>query len=586
MPQFHPGQLDGKAATKEETNRSVEHNDSIFHHEALHLHAQERQKLYHHILECSLIDPEFLTMLLLSGLLALFGLLQNSVAVIIGAMLISPLMDPILSAALALLLGDSKLGRKTAIVLGLSIAAVIAVTGIVAWMVPLKEATPEILARTHPNLLDLFIAFLSGLAGTLALRSSNSSLTILPGVAIAVAVIPPLAVVGYALSTHHWTMAWGGFLLFVTNLVSIMLSAALIFRLMGFHPHEATEEGRAKFRKRMAVSALVLAVLAVPLVQTLRHAVSQVRMRSEIQTILNRGFETDYSNVSDLSFSESRQALLVRATVRTTRYFQTPQIDEVQNALRRQFGSEARLTIDQILVTQGGLSPQQAQRISDFITGGVVKPAPPPPPYNFNEARQKLVTELEKQVDEVLAGTPIQRVEPLRADLGSNPPVVCELKVVAPEPLASQTLQVLASQLSTKLSQPVELHGETTLLGAKYTLSVESKNPQTRLSQQDRQAVTQLLDEVAKQPSLRLGISLEGTNLEPKALQSSLLWREVNRLIALRHLSKDQWSLASAQPQAAKPQPPPPQAAAAPAAEKVAEEPGRVRCQFKVFQNF
>ena len=582
----HSEESSGSAATQEQTKPSVEQGDSFYHHEEFRLGARDREKLYRRILESSLIDPEFLTMLLLSGLLALFGLLQNSVAVIIGAMLISPLMDPILAAALALLLGDSKLGRKTAIVLGLSIGAVIAITAIVAWLVPLKEATPEILARTHPNLLDLFIAFLSGLAGTLALRTSSTSYTILPGVAIAVAVIPPLSVVGYAMSTHHWTMAWGGFLLFVTNLVSIMLSAALVFRLMGFHPHEATEEGRMKFRKRMAVSALVLAVLAVPLVQTLRHAVSQVRMRSDVQTILNHGFQTDYSNVSDLTFSNTRQGLAVRATVRTTHYFQTHEVDDVQNALRRQFGSSARLTVDQILVTQGGLSPQQAQRLTDFITGGVIKPPPAPPPYNFNEARQKLVTELQKQVDEVLTGTPIQRVGPLRTNLGTTPPVVCELKVSSLEPLQQQTLDVLAAQLAMKLSQPVELHGEADLRGAQYMLSVESENPRTPLARKDRQAVTQFLDQVAKQPNLHVDVTLAGTNVEPNALKASSVWREVNRLMTLRHLNKDQWTLGAAEPQATKPQPLPLQPAPLKAEKTPPEKPGPIQCQFKIYQIF
>ena len=111
-------------------------------------------------------------------------------------------MNPILSAALALLLGDGSLGRKSAAILALSIAGVIGITWLVAWLSPLKQATPQIVARTDPNLLDLFIAFLSGLAGTLALRGSSASLTIIPGVAIAVAVVPPLAVTGYGLSSR------------------------------------------------------------------------------------------------------------------------------------------------------------------------------------------------------------------------------------------------------------------------------------------------------------------------------------------------------------------------------------------------
>ena len=145
----------------------------------------------------------------------------------------------------------------------------------VAWLSPLKQVTPEILARTNPDLLDLFIAFLSGLAGTLVLRDGVIAMTIIPGVAIAVAVIPPLAVVGYGLSNHHWAMAGGAFLLFVTtNLVSIMISAALVFLLMGFRPREETERGNLGLKYRTTLSTFVLIILAIPLVQTLRTAVS------------------------------------------------------------------------------------------------------------------------------------------------------------------------------------------------------------------------------------------------------------------------------------------------------------------------
>lgn len=164
---------------------------SFYRHLNLQLPEAEKDSMYAGILRVSRIDPEYLAMLGLSALIALFGLLQNSAAVLIGAMLISPLMNPILSAALAFLLGDGELGRKSAVVLVLSIGGAIAVTWVVTSLGPLKQSTAEILARTNPNLLDLFIAFLSGLAGTLAMRGGKTSLTILPGVAIAVAVIPP-----------------------------------------------------------------------------------------------------------------------------------------------------------------------------------------------------------------------------------------------------------------------------------------------------------------------------------------------------------------------------------------------------------
>jgi uncharacterized hydrophobic protein (TIGR00271 family) len=516
--------------------------DSIYHHEEFHLSAPDRDKLYHHILESSLIDPEYLTMLLLSGLLALFGLLQNSVAVIIGAMLISPLMDPILAAALALLLGDTRLGRKTAIVLGLSIGAVIVITALVSWLVPLKEVTSEILARTNPNLLDLFIAFLSGLAGTMALRAGSTSYTILPGVAIAVAVIPPLAVVGYALSTHHWTMAWGGFLLFITNLVSIMLSAALVFRLMGFRPREGTEEGEVKLRKRMAVSALVLAVLAVPLVQTLRNAVGQIRTRSAIESVLNRAFVTEHSSLTDMSFARRDGALNVRATIRTTEYFEDRAIAAVEGDLRREFGSSARLEIDQLLVTQGGLSAQQVARLRDFISGRMAAPTPKELPFDLRATEDRLTAHLQAQFDEVLAGTRVQRVHPLRAELGGAGPLKLSLVLASPEPLEAQTVSLLAAQLSQRFSTPVELTGRVNFVGPGFTGNLQVENARSVFGVKERKMVAGLAERVLAHPGLRLRVTVPFPASLNEATRTSIE-RRIEGLMAASKLRPEQWAL-------------------------------------------
>src|SRR5205823_14019337 len=123
----------------------------------------------------------------LACLISLMGLLLNSPAVIIGAMLISPLMGPILACGLALTTAEWPLGKKAARNLLLSIVEVVVVATVATYVSPLRGTTPEILARTNPNLTDLLIAFFSGLAGTIALASRKTVFTILPGVAIATA---------------------------------------------------------------------------------------------------------------------------------------------------------------------------------------------------------------------------------------------------------------------------------------------------------------------------------------------------------------------------------------------------------------
>ncbi|MGA9059459.1 MAG: TIGR00341 family protein [Terriglobia bacterium] len=549
-----------------------------------------REQIYQSILHSSHLGLEYVAMLAFAGLIALFGLLQNSAAVIVGAMLISPLMNPILAGALALVLGDWSLGRRAASVLAWSIGGVIALTWLVAWLTPLKQVTAEILARTNPNLLDLLVAVLAGLAGTLALRGGPVSMTIIPGVAIAVAVIPPLAVVGFSLSGQHGAMAWGGFLLFMTNLVSIMISAAVVFRLMGFAPHEDTQEGRAKLRKRMAVSALVLIILAVPLLQTLRRAVNEIGLRSEVEGVIEGGFKTGHSTIADLSYSEVGKSLQVSVTLRTTQYFETPQIEAVQKALQKRFGSDAQLMVDQVLVTQGGLSAEQMARIKDFISGGVAQHEPKEEPFDLKATHERIIDYLQKQVDEALMGTSIRCTGPVQARLGAGSPIVLSLQLVAPEPLEEQTVKLFASQLSTKVSSPVEVHGVVELEGSNYTMALELPDTQRGLVRQDRLKLTELIAMLLKRPDLQLQASLSAKDTDVETLKASRLWREVHDMLSRSRLKPSQWSMQSTPIPAAAPVEAMP-SAGAPAVPKAkssappeSHEP--VRCNFSALQDF
>jgi len=506
---------------------------------------EHRQKLYDTVLEESHPDPEYMAMLALSGLIALFGLLQNSTAVIIGAMLISPLMNPILAAALALILGDGALGRKTAIVLGMSIGGVILVTWIVASLSPLKEVTPEILARSNPNLLDLFIALLSGLAGALALRGGGTSMTIVPGVAIAVAVIPPLAVVGFGLSTRQAATAGGAFLLFMTNLVAIIISAALVFRLFGFRAQEESEKGHLRLRYRLAISFLVLMLLSIPLFLTLRKGVRQVRLRKEVSAILNRAFATKGSSVSDLVLLRSDDQLHVHATLRTTRYYETTEVQAAQDSLRERFGPSARLDVDQILVAHGGLTPQQRARVESVITGGVVRPLPgsEEAAFDVRTNQGRMLSHLQREIDGLLAGTDIRRRGPLRVQLAMDQPLVFTLPLRAPEPMQAQTVGVLASQLASKISLPSELHGQVELSGPEHILSVEFPSFESRMTVKDRRAIAELARAIRGRRDLRLEIRLRSKSGSVADVEKSAVWRQIRAALLGAGLDSSRWTL-------------------------------------------
>jgi uncharacterized hydrophobic protein (TIGR00271 family) len=500
-------------------------------------------------------------------------------------------MDPILAAALALVLGDWRLGRKTAIVLGLSIGGAILLTALIASLVPLKQATPEILARTNPNLLDLFIAFLSGLAGTLALRSGSAGLMIIPGVAIAVAVIPPLAVAGYAISAGAGVMAGGAFLLFITNLVAIIISAATVFILMGYRPHEADEKGHLKLRYRIAISALVLAVLSIPLVQTLRRAVGQVRIRSDVVRILDSTFSTEHSSIDDLRITRRGEELQVRATVRTTEYFDQQKIFGAEERLRGAFGPETQLEVDQILVAHGGLSPQQMARIRNFITGGIVQPATTPEdaPFDARAAQERLLGHFQKHLDDVLAGSPVKRLSGLRAEVGARP-MTFHADLAAPEPLEPQTLGVFAAQLSSRLAMPALLKGSVELQGADYVLALDRPNATEGLSPRERQAVLQLARLVRKRSDLRLHITFSVVNQNPDVGEEKpMLWRQIETALAGVVLSPPKLVIETVRHEPGKvlPWPPPGMTLLTPPGKQPEERlPAVVRAEFKVVQEF
>jgi uncharacterized hydrophobic protein (TIGR00271 family) len=164
--------------------------------------------------------------------IATLGLIINSPAVVIGAMLISPLMGPIIASGLALALGDFYLGTKSLANLILSILVSVALAALITWLLPFRSPTPEILARVQPTLLDLGVAILSGAAGAIVVcrGGGGGGGTALPGVAVAVALVPPIAVVGFGVGIGwDWNIVRGGGLLFLTNLVAIILTSFLVF---------------------------------------------------------------------------------------------------------------------------------------------------------------------------------------------------------------------------------------------------------------------------------------------------------------------------------------------------------------------
>lgn len=208
----------------------------------------------------------FAVLLILASAIATFGLLADSVATVIGAMIVAPLMLPIMGLAFAMSIGDRR-GIVSSLVIGISGMATAVLVGFLlsqpwGWVDPMSNA--QIMARTAPRLVDLCAALATGLAGAFGMGRKDVSDT-LPGVAIAISLVPPLANVGILLGLHRPDLASRSLLLFVTNYFAILLTGALMFRVMGFSRTAAQEGvGTAKWVGVVVALALTI-VIAVPL---------------------------------------------------------------------------------------------------------------------------------------------------------------------------------------------------------------------------------------------------------------------------------------------------------------------------------
>ena len=214
-------------------------------------------ELFAQIRQGARFDAPFGVLLVLSVLLATLGLFQNSAPVIIGAMILAPLMAPIVSLSMGLIRLDGRLLRQSARTVALGTLLSIALAALFTWLMPFSHLTEQMASRTHPTLLDLGVAILSGLAAAYAYSREEVAKS-LAGVAIAVALVPPLAVAGIGLGWGDWPMFQGAFLLFLANLVGILVASGFLFYVLGFSSLRTA-------RTAMLYKLALLLAIALPL---------------------------------------------------------------------------------------------------------------------------------------------------------------------------------------------------------------------------------------------------------------------------------------------------------------------------------
>jgi len=236
----------------------------------------------------------FFTLLVLAVLIATLGLYANSSAIVIAAMLVAPLMIPIVGLSLALVSGQPSRQLNSVIVVIAAVAVAVLLSYVIGQSLPnLGTLQSEVLARTRPNLIDLGIALVAGAAGSYSLVRFESGA--LAGVAIGVSLVPPLCAVGLLIADGEPMLAEGAMLLFITNLAAIVFASSVVFSLTGFLP--VSEIGQLPRSVRIGIAMALLAVLivAIPLYRVSSAIIATSREQSEIQQVVDDWLEqTDY----------------------------------------------------------------------------------------------------------------------------------------------------------------------------------------------------------------------------------------------------------------------------------------------------
>ncbi len=297
-----------------------------------HDHAEE-DEIHDRIESGVIIQGTNLWVLIFATIIASIGLNVNSTAVIIGAMLISPLMGPIMGLGFSLGINDFELLKRSAKNFGfMTIIAILASTCYFLVSPWLANEQSELLARTQPTTWDVLVAFFGGLAGIVAQTRQEKSITVIPGVAIATALMPPLCTAGFGLATGQYNYFFGAFYLFIINTVFIGLAAFVITNSMGFDKKVFVDPVYGRRVKRIMVTIIVITI--VPSVFIGYNLIREMIYKQNVSRYISEAFDFKEAEVLDhkITYSSHRKETNTLEVI----LYGKPISNEVIDVLRQQ----------------------------------------------------------------------------------------------------------------------------------------------------------------------------------------------------------------------------------------------------------
>jgi uncharacterized hydrophobic protein (TIGR00271 family) len=300
-------------------------------------------------------DFDYFVLVLLSCMIATFGLLIDSAATIIGAMLVAPLMSPILGIGLATIRGDTDLLKDASAAVARGALLAVLLSTFITWtndvlpFVTLQDLPNEVVSRTRPSPIDLGVALAGGLAATFALVQPQLSAA-LPGVAIATALMPPLCTIGVGIALGRWDVAGGALLLFVTNAVTIACASIFLFYVMGFSL--GRKEGDRLLPRSLQISAILIILLLAPLGWQSYVFVQDANLNRTINEVVGEEVANVGATLDEVNWREAGDILRMDITILVSQPLYYSASVELQDAIAARLQKTVELKINQVTVAQ------------------------------------------------------------------------------------------------------------------------------------------------------------------------------------------------------------------------------------------
>lgn len=292
------------------------------------------------------LTVRYIFMIMISISLATMGILINDMTVVVGAMLISPLMNPIVLLGFSICRVNYTEFLHSVRSLTLGVFSAIIVSFLIVKISPVHEITDLIVSNTKPNIYNLLVALFSGAAGAYTKIKRKGEEII--GVAIASSLVPPLCVVGFSIAIGHYSLAQESAFLFVTNLIAIALAGTILARWYGF----GFRVSKVSFVWQLSVYSVAIAILAVPLFMTLKKVSYELRAKHIIDGTIHDSFEDNAElNIAHIEFPNSTKKPIRISAVIFTNKFQSKAEEEIKKILITKLNKPISLKLDQVLYT-------------------------------------------------------------------------------------------------------------------------------------------------------------------------------------------------------------------------------------------